>query len=102
MNSWKFYGASADGEPFLINGQNMWQHTWHPTNETAQVNDPLWNGDFSFPIYQIKTENQIITFATGEFSNTIWGIFIPAEDFPENHTPFNNFPWVKPDQRHYK
>lgn len=94
-SNWSYFGATTDGDEFLIHGLNMWDHTWHPTGETAHVKDPLWNGEFTFPVYQIRTETQTITFATGEFSNTIWGIFVPTQDLPQNHKPAPLFPQKK-------
>jgi hypothetical protein len=74
---WDYVGNSFDGESFEIEGIDVWEYTWKQTSEPkAQIKDPSYNQDFSFPVYKIETENKKIKFAAGEFSNCVWGFYL--------------------------
>ncbi|WP_374446431.1 hypothetical protein [Epilithonimonas sp.] len=72
---WKFITAIPDGEPFYLDGINIWDFKWQNTNETIEVKDPLYQQDFVLDIYKINAVGKDIVFAAGEFSNCIWGIY---------------------------
>ncbi len=66
----------ADGERFEINGLTIWDHTWKNTGERIQIKDPLYGQDHTFTVYEISDEQTSVTFAAGEFSNCVWGIYL--------------------------
>jgi len=79
MSNWKFIGACSDGERFEIEKTNVWDHKWiRREGQKAEVKDPLYNQDFHFEVFQISIFNRHIVFAAGEFSNCIWGFYVPA------------------------
>jgi len=83
MNSsetlWKFSGHCFDGETFLIEEVNVWSRHWEAVpDETAEIKDPLYHQDFIFPVYYLTEGNKQIKFAAGEFSNQVWGFYIPG------------------------
>jgi hypothetical protein len=76
--TWKFLGRCLDGNTFLINGVNVWSSSWqNVSGEQAHVKDPLYGQDFSFQVYTITDGERLIKFAAGEFSNMVWGFYIP-------------------------
>jgi hypothetical protein len=81
---WKFVGVVPDGRKLKIRGVNVWSQKWKATSETAYVNDPLYKKPFTFQVYTIINNGEVIKFAAGEFSNAMWGFYIMAEDKGEN------------------
>ena len=99
MTRWRFVGACCDGERFeLIPGHNIWDHDWTtmyrdppppPTGNafddmrasyvTATVKDPHYGNEREFRVHEVVLSNRTIRFAADEFSNTIWGFYLPEE-----------------------
>jgi hypothetical protein len=78
MITWKYIGACADGQRFIIGGMNVWEHQWmRRQGESASVIDPKCGQPFTFPVYDIAAGGQRATFAAGEFSNCVWGFYTP-------------------------
>lgn len=73
--NWRHYTTITDGEYFLIDGLNIWDHQWIDTKKRANIKDPLYNQAYSFSIFEIQEGNKILRFAAGEFSNCVWGIY---------------------------
>ncbi len=79
-HNWIFYGHCFDGVTFLIDGVNVWAHTWNDMpGQLAEIKDPLYQQSFSFNVYTINAGPQKIIFAAGEFSNTVWGFYVPEK-----------------------
>jgi hypothetical protein len=76
MQYWKYLGSSVDSSVFIINGIDVWKNEWTDVAcPKAEVKDPIYQQDFIFDVYEIKTTSQVIRFAAGEFSNCIWGFY---------------------------
>ncbi|MBL7865478.1 MAG: hypothetical protein JNK10_11405 [Cyclobacteriaceae bacterium] len=75
--SWKYAATVADGKRFEIDKLNIWDNEWIDTGKTIHVKDPLYGKEFTFPVYEIESKNKKVTFAAGEFSNNMWGIYLP-------------------------
>lgn len=75
MKIWKHTKTILDGEKYEINGVNIWSHPWMNTGKTINVKDPLYHQDYTFTIYRIEEVKINIEFASGEFSNSVWGIY---------------------------
>lgn len=74
--AWGFVGASFDGQEFMLDGVNVWNHKWtHDIPQKAEVIDPHYGQKFQFTIWEIKTEGRTIRFAAGEFSACVWGFY---------------------------
>jgi len=80
MTEWKFVNIVTDGQPLRIGGVNVWEHKWEALkSEPITVPHPSHpNERHKMWQYQIKTEKKVITFAAGEFSNCVWGFYVPA------------------------
>lgn len=79
-NDWTFAGAVGSSEPFTIGGLDVWQHQWQSVAGAppASVRDPHYNQPFQMPVYQIADGARSAVFAAGEFSNGIFGFYVPA------------------------
>ena len=77
---WKFVSIGFEGNKVSLGGLNPWKLEWHsleaPKITVAhpsypQQRHPMWQ-------YELRTESRVVRFAAGEFSNGVWGFFIPA------------------------
>ncbi len=76
---WKFAGATT-GDKFEIEDMNIWAYEWTQIpNLNANVKDPFYDTTHDLPVYQIRSGSRFIYFAAREFSNCVWGVFVPTE-----------------------
>ena len=73
--SWEFIGIST-GDIFIIDGVDIFKEEWESIDRTVNVLDPNYKQSFTFQIWKVKKKNKVITFAAGEFSNSVYGIYI--------------------------
>lgn len=79
MTNWRYVGHGAEGDEMEISGVRVWSHQWTcHEGERAEVTDPIHGQRYSFPVYRIVADGQQITFAAGEFSNSVYGFYMPA------------------------
>jgi hypothetical protein len=96
---WKFIHSFADGERFeFVPGHNIWDYKWTsvmrdpprpPTGdqfkddmakyERATVIDPIYGAERIFSVYDATVEGRTVRFACSEFSNGIFGYYVPDE-----------------------
>ncbi len=76
-DEWAFSGSAIDGEPVEISGVNIWEHKWVDTGRYINVKDPIYSQDHVMTVYNITLPDRTVIFAAGEFSNMIWGIYLP-------------------------
>ncbi len=74
--NWTHLKTIADGDPFEINGLNIWDFKWQDTRQSIKIKDPNYGQDYVFGIYEITNDKKTIRFAAGEFSNCVWGIYV--------------------------
>jgi hypothetical protein len=79
-SAWTFVGAVGSSEPFAIEGLDVWQHQWHSVAGAprAAVRDPHHNQPFEMSVYRIVDGSRSVVFAAGEFSNGIFGFYVPT------------------------
>lgn len=75
---WKCIKIITDGEPFFIDGLGIWEHEWRGTDQSVYILDSLYQQPYTLPIYEISIEDKTITFAITEFSNCVWGVYVPV------------------------
>jgi hypothetical protein len=100
MSGWKFIASFTAGPSFeFVPGHNIWDYTWKRVlrdppvprtgnawvdasaeYEVATVPDPLYGGTHQFPVYEVTVEDRVVRFACSEFSNNIWGYYVPESD----------------------
>jgi hypothetical protein len=71
---WTYIGLTTK-DSFIIDGTDVFKEEWKDTGEIANVVDPAYGQKFEFTVWQVKTAQKMITFAAGEFSNNVWGIY---------------------------
>jgi hypothetical protein len=62
-----------------INGLNIWAYKWQQQSSFIHVKDPIYSQDHTMNIYEITDGTTTVLFAAGEFSNLIWGIYLPVK-----------------------
>ncbi len=76
---WRFLWIGFEGEGPSLEGLDPWKHEWHDLGFPSIVvahpshpreRHPMW-------VYEIRTDKKTIKFAAGEFSNQVWGFFLP-------------------------
>jgi hypothetical protein len=73
---WAFVGSCRDGEPFCLNGVDVWQGPWQKQPGIAVVTDPQYGREFHFSVWTRTTGERTIRFAAGEFSHGVWGFYV--------------------------
>jgi hypothetical protein len=76
---WKFYTAVVEKQCVEINGINIWDYKWNTEYETVFVKDPNYGELKKMTKYWIHKDNETIDFVSGEFSNTIFGIYLKTD-----------------------
>jgi hypothetical protein len=84
-SNWVFAGTAPDGHSFTLDGIDVWKHEWIDTRERVQVEDPLYRQKFTFHIYEVHSDEKVVRFAAGEFSNCMWGFYVNQLRQNENH-----------------
>ncbi len=74
--NWYFNKTISDGETFKIKNLNIWDYEWKTINRQVEVIDPLYKQKYYFDEFQITDGKTIVNFVAGEFSNTIFGIYL--------------------------
>jgi hypothetical protein len=96
---WKFVDSFAGGERFeFVPGHNIWDYKWKSvlrdppppptgdqfkddmaTYERATVIDPRYGEEKVFSVYDVAVGGRTVRFACSEFSNGIFGYYVPDE-----------------------
>jgi hypothetical protein len=81
---WRFVKTVNDGEVFEINGINIWDFKWEVIGKKIKAKDPLYAQFYNFDVFKIQNGNVEILFAAGEFSNSVWGIYLKENNVSDN------------------
>ena len=78
---WKFVSIGFEGVPVLVQGTDLWKHNerWASTRESIVVPHPSYPSErHTMFVYTLSHNGKSITFATGEYSNGVWGFYVPT------------------------
>ena len=77
---WKLLKVVVDSEPFDMAGVNIWDAEWISTNDQPiEVSHPSYpHQKHKMWVYEIQVKENKVKFAAGEFSNCVWGFYVPA------------------------
>ena len=77
---WSFVSIGFQGEDVSLRGLNPWKHKWHSLHEPPiAVPHPSYPQQrHSMCVYELRGEGKPVRFAAGEFSNGVWGFYVPA------------------------
>ncbi len=80
MKEWVLIKIVPDGQKIIINGVNLWEHQWISLDEEPiKVSHSSYpNQEHDMSVYKIISGDKNIVFAAGEFSNCVWGFYIPS------------------------
>lgn len=71
---WKYIGVTAS-DSFIIDGVDVFKENWENTGKTVHVVDPLYGQKYEFTVWKVRKADEVIIFASGEFSNNIFGFY---------------------------
>ncbi len=72
---WKFIKTGLDGNCTLF-GVNIFDYSWTNTGQKVEVVDPKYNQKYVLSVYTADIGKGFVTFATGEFSNGVYGFYV--------------------------
>ena len=72
---WKFVMAGREAD-CVLEGKRIFDHAWVATGEKVVLPDPIYNEKHTLTVYEVTFGERVIIFAAGEFSNSVWGIFV--------------------------
>ena len=76
---WRFVSISFEGQPTDVGGVNPWDVEWTPTDGRITVAHPEYPAErHTMFTYEVTGSNPRIVFAAGEFSNGVWGFYVPV------------------------
>jgi hypothetical protein len=79
--AWRFVSIGPEGQPTDIAGVNPWQVKWTATGGRIIVAHPQYPSQQHVVfVYEVTGSAPPIRFAAGEFSNGVWGFFVPVHD----------------------
>lgn len=82
---WDFLAITIEGDPVDLAGMNVWEVEWKPVpvgNVTvAHPSYPRQRHEMS--VYKVCDAGSITFFAAGEFSNGVWGFYLPADSMKD-------------------
>jgi hypothetical protein len=98
---WAFVHIGFDHDDVEVRGLIPWKHPWSSLRKTIIVAHP------SYPrqrhrmwVHAIKRAGEVVTFAAGEFSNGVWGFYVPtSDDAPIDWPPGLTLSSPKPPRR---
>ncbi len=75
---WRLVSIGFEPHPAEVAGINLWDQAWTSTGQKITVAHPSYPSQrHHMWIYEATDTNPLIVFAAGEFSNGVWGFFVP-------------------------
>jgi hypothetical protein len=76
---WRFVSIGFEGQPTDVAGVNPWEVKWTATGSRITVAHPQYpSQQHQMFIYEVTGSVPPIRFAAGEFSNGVWGFYVPS------------------------
>ena len=78
---WKYISHGSEFD-LVISGVKIFEHfyEWKKMGEVAEVEDPLYHDTKMWTVYTLDIDGVTTRFATGEFSNGIWGLYLEEDE----------------------
>lgn len=79
---WRFASIGFEGDPTDVGGGiDPWAIDWGATKGWIVVAHPSYPLQrHSMSVYEPRFQTRPLMFAAGEFSNGVWGFFVPEDD----------------------
>ena len=76
---WKLLSIGSVDSSVIVDGADLWKHDWRRRGESITVAHPSYPAErHTMFVYEIDPAGRRIKFAAGEFSNGVWGFFVPT------------------------
>jgi hypothetical protein len=76
---WRLLSIGFERDAVEVDGVGLWDATWRATGQKITVAHPSHKSQrHHMAIYEAADTDPLIVFAAGEFSNGVWGFFLPA------------------------
>jgi hypothetical protein len=77
---WRHVHIGIEGAFVKLNGLNPWKLEWHSIDkESIVVAHPSYPSERHYMrVYEIESAGKRVKFAAGEFSNGVWGFYVPS------------------------
>lgn len=77
-DGWRFLSIGIDGFDVDVGGLNPWRKNWISTGRRVVVAHPQYPSQrHRFTVYEFEGADPPVVFAAGEYSNGVWGFFVP-------------------------
>jgi hypothetical protein len=77
---WRFWHIGVEGDDVELDGTRLWGVAWVPTGGRITVAHPRYPSQrHLMSTYSTDASANVVEFAAGEFSNGVWGFFVPDE-----------------------
>lgn len=78
---WTFVHIGFEGDDVEVRGLNPWKHGWSSPGRSIIVAHPSYPSQrHRMSVHAIERADGVVTFAAGEFSNGVWGFYVPTSD----------------------
>jgi len=77
MMRWSHAVTGFDGNCQLFN-VNIFDYEWKSIGKRINVKDPAYQQNHTFEIWKVEINDIEYEFAAGEFSNCVWGFYLPT------------------------
>lgn len=76
---WRFVSIGFEGQVTNVDGIDPWQVDWEQAGQSITVAHPQYPEQrHRMSVYTAAGTEPTVVFAAGEFSNGVWGFFVPA------------------------
>ncbi len=76
MQEYTYYKTCFENNCELF-GIDIFDYDWASDWEKVVVTDPMYGQEHTFTVWHVNVKSEIYTFAAGEFSNGVWGFYLP-------------------------
>ena len=78
---WRLVSIGLQDARVSLEGIDPWKHEWRRCpQESITVAHPSYPAErHTMFVYEISARERTVKFATGEFSNGVWGFYLPAD-----------------------
>ena len=76
---WCLVRIAVEGDDTHVDAVNLWRCKWVPTNGRITVSHPQHPAERHVMFtYQVAETDPPVAFSAGEFSNGVWGVYVPC------------------------
>lgn len=76
---WCLVRIATEGDGTRVGGVSLWDADWTPTRGRIIVAHPQYPSHrHVLGTYEVAGTERPVSFAAGEFSNGVWGIYVPC------------------------